>query len=147
VYPWGEEWEDGVCNSAEAHLGSASAVGIFPRNESPLALQDMAGNVWEWCADLWEKGAVRRVIRGGGWGDGAGHCRSAFRGRSEPANRWVDLGFRVVAPHAQPDTRLGGSGRSPLPSSGGQDSNPGRPVRAACGERSQMPSLDLRRRE
>ncbi|MCP4211688.1 MAG: SUMF1/EgtB/PvdO family nonheme iron enzyme, partial [Halieaceae bacterium] len=37
-----------------------------------------------------------RVIRGGSWYYTAGHCRSAFRGRSSPSYRSDDLGFRVV---------------------------------------------------
>ena len=56
----------------------------------------MAGNVWEWCADLWEKGASKRVFRGGSWGVGAWFCRSAFRGWDEPGYRARGLGFRVA---------------------------------------------------
>ena len=37
-----------------------------------------------------------RVIRGGGWGSGAGYCRSAYRGRAVPGYRYADLGFRLV---------------------------------------------------
>lgn len=37
-----------------------------------------------------------RVVRGGSWFAGARRCRSADRDRSEPADRYHDLGFRVV---------------------------------------------------
>ena len=94
-YPWGDRWEDGICNTSQAGVGSTSAVGIFPRSKSvPFALEDIAGNVWEWCAD---GDATRRVIRGGSWGYGARRCRAADRSWSVPRFRDVDLGFRVAA--------------------------------------------------
>jgi hypothetical protein len=96
VYPWGDEWEDGICNSHEAQLGGTSAVGIFPRDDSPFGLRDMAGNVWEWCADSWEKGGSDRVVRGGSWHDGASYCRAARRSGGEPSLRSHGLGFRLA---------------------------------------------------
>lgn len=94
-YPWGNEWEDGICNSSEVRLGSTSAVGIFPRNRSPFGIMDMAGNVWEWCSDLWD--ALFRVIRGGSWSHGARLCRAACRRRRVPQGRLDFRGFRVAA--------------------------------------------------
>ncbi len=103
-YPWGNDWEDGICNSREAELGGTSAVGIFPSSRSAdFGLEDMAGNVWEWCIDVWEHDSPRRVIRGGDWGGGAGHCRAAFRYGDEPDGRYGGLGFRVAAvPQVEP---------------------------------------------
>lgn len=95
-YPWGDTWEDGICNSEESGLGSTSAVGIFPRDKSPFGLQDMAGSL-EWCADWWEGQATFRGIRGGSRIFDAGYHRSANRLGHVPRHRNVDLGFRVAA--------------------------------------------------
>jgi formylglycine-generating enzyme required for sulfatase activity len=101
-YPWGNDWEDGICNTFEAKLGCPSAVGIFPRARSVFGLEDMAGNVWEWCSDRF--GGSARVIRGGGWYNFAWGCRAADRYGYEPSIRDNNLGFRLAraVPSAQP---------------------------------------------
>ena len=44
-YPWGDKWEDGICNNSEVALQVTSPVGIFPRCRcKPFELEDMAGN-------------------------------------------------------------------------------------------------------
>lgn len=95
-YPWGNEWQDGICNSEEAKLGVTSPVGLFPRSRSlEFGLEDMAGNVWEWCQDKYSPDSSGRVLRGGSFDLGADNCRSAFRYFWQPDNRNDDIGFRV----------------------------------------------------
>ncbi|MFN0054448.1 MAG: SUMF1/EgtB/PvdO family nonheme iron enzyme [Planctomycetales bacterium] len=99
IYPWGNDWEDRICNSRESELGTTSPVGMFPRSRSgAFGLDDMAGNVWEWCADF---EGVHRAFRGGCWDFAAMLCRSAYRYRHEPSLRRVSLGFRVARSSAR----------------------------------------------
>jgi formylglycine-generating enzyme required for sulfatase activity len=96
-YPWGNEWEDGICNSREAGLGVTSPVGLFPRSRSrEFGLEDMAGNVWEWCDSLYAEGSESRVLRGGSFTYNAQYVRSAYRSTNQPVYRYSSYGFRVA---------------------------------------------------
>ena len=49
IYPWGNTWEAGRCNSKEANIEGTTPVGKYPTGASPYGALDMAGNVREWC--------------------------------------------------------------------------------------------------
>ncbi len=74
-----------------------TAVGAYKDKAAhPWGLCDMSGNVWEWCENLYTIGGSDRVIRGGSWLNNAWICRSAYRNRSDPSDRFNDLGFRLA---------------------------------------------------
>ena len=84
------------------------AVGTKPAN--PWGLYDASGNVWQWVSDRYSDklpsshqtdpvGAASdsdRMIRGGGWYDGAQYLRSGFRNSRDPGFRYDFVGFRLV---------------------------------------------------
>jgi formylglycine-generating enzyme required for sulfatase activity len=90
--------------------GQTTPVGMFPPNA--WGLQDMHGNVREWCLDFWHDSYAgapadgtawvsggeqdQRLLRGGSWYDGPGFCRSAYRFLNRPGYANGGVGFRVV---------------------------------------------------
>jgi formylglycine-generating enzyme len=85
-------------------------VGQFAANN--FGVYDMTGNVWEWCSHWFDKKYYRSspvadpsgpqtdslgVLRGGGWDNSAGGCRSALRLKQTPGFRHYSLGFRLAA--------------------------------------------------
>ena len=129
-YPWGNRWDSARLNSAERIAGRAirnykewkawwdkleqgkqtytTPVGTYPAGANPYGLMDMAGNVWEWCLDLYQAyqgslvehedfGETYRVVRGGSWGNGAIDVRTSNRNRREPSLRNFSVGFRCAS--------------------------------------------------
>ncbi len=94
-YPWGGDWQDGICNTEEANLGVTTPVGLFPRSRSqPFGLEDMAGNVWKWCED--RISGVGRVVRGGSWDNQRENASCDFRNWRHPDYRNQFIGFRLL---------------------------------------------------
>jgi toxoflavin biosynthesis protein ToxD len=116
VYPWGDEFDKTKANIDETGIGDTSPVGQFaPQGDSPYGCVDMAGNVWEWCADWFDKNEYKnrigkvvkdphgpengseRALRGGSWGNFLDIARVSCRSYSPADDRGGTLGFRVVA--------------------------------------------------
>jgi formylglycine-generating enzyme required for sulfatase activity len=82
-------------------LGHRTPRGTYPPNA--FGLEDMHGNVCEWCADPWltpssqnPPSAPDRVIRGGAWDHLPRLLRSSWRDHAPPSTRRDNLGFRLV---------------------------------------------------
>jgi formylglycine-generating enzyme required for sulfatase activity len=102
VFAWSDrEIDDGYPES--------SPVGAFPLGASPFGIEDMAGNVWEWCLDYYElyrpgpkvnprgsTAGTKRVHRGGSWKSRFSSLRTTVRNSNVPGFSCNDLGFRIV---------------------------------------------------
>ncbi|MDP3001137.1 MAG: SUMF1/EgtB/PvdO family nonheme iron enzyme [Bryobacterales bacterium] len=112
-YPWGKEWEESKCRNGK-NRGSEQTCSVwkYESGSSPWGMYQMAGNVWEWCEDWYDKEAYtrykagnltfpssgdNRVLRGGSWFyDLSVLFRCAYRGRHSPGLRYLSLGFRCA---------------------------------------------------
>ncbi len=95
IYPWGNEKPDHNRANYDGKVGHPTPVGSYPSGATPDGLMDMAGNVWEWCADWHDKDKDRRVVRGGSWGSIENDLACSYRDRSNPDLRDNSVGFRV----------------------------------------------------
>ena len=105
-YPWGNETPTPArANFADSKIGAATAVASYAPNS--YGLYDMAGNVWEYCADPWRDSydaapvrdddtVARRVIRGGSWGGSALNLRVTFRDSHPAIGAGPHVGFRCA---------------------------------------------------
>ena len=125
-YPWGNEISHGQANySGEVERDKwywPAPVKRFPHND--YGLYDMAGNVWEWCLDEYDRDfyatsprnnpvagglipltdddfrklTAHRVWRGGAWDAGPTGITVSNRFKSAPHLRVLKTGFRCVFP-------------------------------------------------
>ncbi|MCG8348299.1 MAG: SUMF1/EgtB/PvdO family nonheme iron enzyme [Chloroflexales bacterium] len=125
IWPWGNTWEDGRCNSEEAGLGRPSPVGSFPGGAGPYGTLDMAGNVWEWCATRWQSNHPWRkpdfgerilylvfqwvgafVVRGGASFNEQQHVRGASRSYVIVPRPRLNIGLRVASHSSLPGSEF-----------------------------------------
>ncbi|MCE9610093.1 MAG: SUMF1/EgtB/PvdO family nonheme iron enzyme [Chthoniobacter sp.] len=115
VYPWGKTWPPpenaGNYAGTEAKPGApdnwpiaANLRDAFPRTcavpghvPNALGISDLGGNVWEWCADTFNKTSKWRTLRGGAWSTSRpDEILTSFRRPVDPSFRHDDIGFRCV---------------------------------------------------
>jgi sulfatase modifying factor 1 len=128
-YPWGDQREPGgryMCNiwrgtfptkntAADGYRGTAPVDAFEPNG---FGLYNVAGNVWEWCADWWSVDPARdaggvdpagplsgrdKVMRGGSYLCHDSYCnryRIAARTANTPDSSSGNAGFRCVYPRS-----------------------------------------------
>lgn len=102
TYPWGNDFDPARCNAGERQ--PLKPVGSYPKGASPYGAQDMAGNAWEWVADVHEdpgwfaadRGPQRGILRGGASGYGALQARTTYHGFEAVDTTCNDVGFRCA---------------------------------------------------
>ncbi|HMG74257.1 MAG TPA: SUMF1/EgtB/PvdO family nonheme iron enzyme [Pyrinomonadaceae bacterium] len=107
VYPWGEQWTEGMANAGGGASRGIANVGEF-KGASPAGAYDMVGNVWEWTASDLKPypggklpGTPRgelKVIRGGSWREGRQQATTTYRGYlfARTSKDYSATGFRCV---------------------------------------------------
>ena len=127
VYPWGDQEPSASRANYGNKVGKPTAVSSYPANG--YGLHDMAGNVWEWCADWYDSDRDSKVLRGGSWLSKtllyADSLRVASRRDDNSLNKYDNLGFRCVSgSDFTSGTSVGGGFTSeeeaPLPLAGNQ---------------------------
>jgi serine/threonine protein kinase len=113
-FPWGKNPPDATrANYGRLHRGTVP-VGSYPAGASPYGVEDLAGNVWEWCEDVdgqdfYARGPShnpcnraasgprpRHVVRGGSFMYDAQSLRTVSRTSFEPDTGAQGIGFRCV---------------------------------------------------
>ena len=128
TFPWGNQWDRKLANSGSLHADReilsaedwkawyegdqkakfplTSPVGSFPKSISPFGIHDLAGNAWEWCAEIQAPYPDRkaddapdkklRSRRGGSWANVAMHLRSVDRQPAAQDDLNIYTGFRCA---------------------------------------------------
>ena len=121
LFPWGEKLDAGYfANFADANTNfpwrdatiddgfpETAPVGSYPRGASPFGIEDLAGNVFEWCLDFYEPyrgkelvnprgpaNGAQRNYRGGSWRSQASSLRASARHYNLAEYSSNDVGFQ-----------------------------------------------------
>jgi len=98
LYPWGDDYREGLAVVRERNLLTAPAPVGDSRDKSPLGVYALAGNVSEWTSSVYFANQEQNmVIKGGNYlleGDEA--ARFDYVARAPAYHRSAAIGFRVI---------------------------------------------------
>ena len=117
-YPWGDEKpvcslyvENGAKFNDNENCKASGTETVASFSSNGYGLYDMAGNVWEWVADLYGENyyadspssnplginsGYMRILRGGSWAYSDYHARSSYRYDSLKNSSLDSIGFRCA---------------------------------------------------
>jgi serine/threonine-protein kinase len=113
-YPWGRSEPTALTANYGKMHGDTVPVGSLPEGASPFGILDLAGNVWEWCADYDDPSfytdgppnnprntrggkKARLVMRGVSYMYGPGSLRTFSRTSSRPTTASATGGSAACA--------------------------------------------------
>jgi formylglycine-generating enzyme required for sulfatase activity len=124
IFPWGNTFDGSLVNFCDENCTedwadknvddgyqNTAPVGSYPGGVSWVGVYDLSGNVWEWVndwfgSDYYDSSPATnpqgpgsgeyRVMQGGSWYTNANSVRAALRGRENPSDRYLNLGFRCA---------------------------------------------------
>jgi len=116
AYPWGGHLDPTFACVLEAHATEPvrARVDAHPRDESPHGVRGLAGNVRDYCLEVWRADGPSvhdgrlvldpasaadpdfRAVRGGAWSSPAALARSAARFGNRPTDRRENIGVRLA---------------------------------------------------
>ena len=114
--PWGDHVEPTWANMVGSRPGAPSIAKIhdFATDESPYGVRGLAGNIRDWCIEVWRPEGPRtpsgvlsveppvagdgslRSVRGGAWSAPPTLCRAATRFAAAPDERFANVGVRLA---------------------------------------------------
>ena len=109
-YPWQGGWNDCRCNSRESGLQRTTAVGMYPAGATQQGIDDMVGNIFQWCQNkYWAYERLDAVLidesidesgfrsfRGSTFDDDIAEHQTLGRYGNYPDTRLHILGFRLA---------------------------------------------------
>jgi formylglycine-generating enzyme required for sulfatase activity len=111
-FPWGNSEPDDTLANYYNLIGDTTPVDKYSKGQSPYGLYDMAGNVYQWVFDWYDKNYYKespkenpqgpeksrgeRVVRGGSFIESAESLRSTSRDRYAENYRSYLFGFRCT---------------------------------------------------
>jgi hypothetical protein len=111
-YPWGNAWPPAYGNFSDLtarrvfanwrgirHFddGYAVACPVGKSGANEWGIYGLAGNVWEWCRDWYDRGGTYKIRRGGSWdSEIMASLEVTGRGFDRPDARYDTVGCRLV---------------------------------------------------